>query len=162
MDEVRDLYQAVVLRHGRNPTHQHRLDPHDAAARGENPMCGDRVEVRLRLDAAGAVAEAAFEARGCAISIASADLMAEAAAGRTPAELRALARDFDAMARTGDAPEAMGDLRALSGVHDYPSRIRCATLPWTALVQALDAAAPAEAAPVGAEAARHPEEAPHG
>ena len=153
MDDVRDLYQAVVLRHGRNPVHQRRLDPFDAAARGENPMCGDRVEVRIRLDEAGTIAEAAFEARGCAISVASADLMAEAAAGRSPADLRELAHVFGDMARTGDCPDCLGDLRALSGVHDYPSRIRCATLPWTALVQALDeAAAPA----------RRTEEAPHG
>ena len=152
---VTDLYQAVVLRHGRNPVHQRRLDPFDAAARGENPMCGDRVEVRLRLDAGGTVAEAAFEARGCAISVASADLMAEAAPGRTPAALRDLARDFEAMTRTGACPDCLGDLRALSGVHDYPSRRRCATLPWTALVQALDEAAPAEPA-------RHTEETRHG
>lgn len=160
MDDLRDLYQAVVLRHGRNPSHQHRLDPFDAAARGENPMCGDRVEVRLRFDAAGAIEEAAFEARGCAISIASADLMAEAATGQTPAELRALARAFDDMARTGDCPDCLGDLRALSGVHDYPSRIRCAILPWTALVQALDEA-PAIVAP-SPEPARHTEDAHHG
>ena len=163
MDDVRDLYQAVVLRHGRNPVHQRRLDPFDAAARGENPMCGDRVEVRIRFDEAGTVAEAAFEARGCAISVASADLMAEAVPGHTSAELRALAHDFDAMVRTGDCPDCLGDLRALSGVHDYPSRIRCATLPWTALVQALDQA-PAPAAPDAPEpaAARHTEEAHHG
>ena len=152
--DVTDLYQAVVLRHGRDPVHQRRLDPFDAAARGENPMCGDRVEVRLRLDGAGAVAEAAFEARGCAISVASADLMAEAAPGRTPAALRDLARDFEAMTRTGACPDCLGDLRALSGVHDYPSRRRCATLPWTALVQALDEAAPGSA--------RTTEEAAHG
>ena len=160
MDDVRDLYQAIVLRHGRNPAHQRRLDPFDAAARGENPMCGDRVEVRLRLDGEGRVAEAAFEARGCAISVASADLMAGAAAGRTPADLRELAHAFDAMARTGDCPDCLGDLRALSGVHDYPSRIRCATLPWTALVQALDEAAPAAAALPGP--VRHIREARHG
>lgn len=154
MDDVRDLYQAVVLRHGRAPTHQRRLDPHDASARGENPMCGDRVEVRLRFDDAGGVAEAAFEARGCAISVASADLMAEAAAGRTPDELRALAQAFDAMARTGEGPDSLGELRALSGVADYPSRIRCATLPWTALVQALDTAL-AGAAPGRTEEASH-------
>ena len=160
MDDARDLYQAVVLRHGRNPMHQRRLDPFNAAARGENPMCGDRVEVRVRLDGEGAVTEAAFEARGCAISVASADLMAEAAAGRTPTELRDLARAFGDMVRTGDCPDCLGDLRALSGVHNYPSRIRCATLPWTALVQALDEAAPAAAAPP--DPLRHIEEARHG
>ncbi len=137
-DDVRDLYQDVVLRHGRNPEHKRRLDPYDASARGDNPMCGDRVEVRLRYDAEGRVAEAAFEGRGCAISVASADMMAGAAAGRTPEELRETALVFDAMLRTGDCPECLGALRALSGVHEYPSRVRCATLPWDALLAALD------------------------
>lgn len=168
-EDVRDLYQAVVLCHGRNPVHQRRLDPFDAAAKGDNPMCGDRVEVRVRFDGEGAVAEAAFEARGCAISVASADLMAEAVPGHTPAELRALAVAFDDMARTGVCPDCLGDLRALSGVHDYPSRIRCATLPWTALVQALDEApraildgAAPDAAKGSQKPARHTEEAHHG
>ena len=137
-DEVRDLYQSVVLRHGRTPSHQRRLEPFDAAARGDNPMCGDRVEVRLRYGRDGEVSEAAFEARGCAISVASADMMAEAVRGCSPGQVREMAQAFDGMARTGECPDCLGALRALSGVHDYPSRIRCAVLPWTALVQALD------------------------
>jgi nitrogen fixation NifU-like protein len=139
-DEVRDLYQQIILEHGRAPKHMHRLDPFDRAAKGDNPMCGDRVEVRVRL-AEGRVAEAGFEARGCAISVASADLMAEAVAGRSPSEIRALSARFRDMVRTGDCPDCGAELEALrplSGVHEYPSRLKCATLPWDALLSALE------------------------
>jgi nitrogen fixation NifU-like protein len=139
-DEVSDLYQAVILDRGRAPRHMRRLDVFDAAAKGDNPMCGDRVEVRVRCDD-GRIAETGFEARGCAISIASADLMAEAVAGRSPDEVRALSTQFRAMVRTGECPdcgEAMQALRSLSGVHEYPSRVKCATLPWDALLAALE------------------------
>ena len=138
--ELRDLYQEVILQHSRHPAHQLRLDPFDAAAKGDNPMCGDRVEVRIRMDG-DRLAEAGFEARGCAISVASADLMAEAVAGKTPAEVRTLADDFRAMVRSGDCAHCapgMQALRPLAGVHDYPSRLKCATLPWDALLAALE------------------------
>ncbi len=139
-DEVRDLYQQVILEHGRSPRHMRRLEPFDRAAKGDNPMCGDRVEVRVRL-ADGCVAEAGFEARGCAISVASADLMAEAVTGQTPDAIRALSTQFRTMVRTGDCPDCgaqMRALRPLSGVHEYPSRVKCATLPWDALLSALE------------------------
>ena len=139
-DALRDLYQEVILEHGRRPRHMRRLEPADAVAQGDNPMCGDRVEVRLRYGAGGTVAEAAFEARGCAISVASADLMAETVTGQGPEDIRALAARFDAMVRTGACPDCtdrLGTLRPLAGVHDYPSRIKCATLPWNALLSAL-------------------------
>ena len=67
--DLRDLYQGVILQHSRDPVHQTRLDPFDGAAKGDNPMCGDRVEVRVRM-AGGRIDEAGFEARGCAISVA--------------------------------------------------------------------------------------------
>ena len=140
-DDLRDLYQEVILDHGRRPRHGTRLAAFDATAKGDNPMCGDRVQVFVRRDADGRVAEAGFEARGCAISVASADLMAEVVAGRTKDEVRALAKEFGNMARTGQAPEgdaAMERLRPLAGVHEYPSRVKCATLPWHALLAALD------------------------
>ena len=139
-DEVRDLYQTVILQHGRAPKHMRRLDPFDRVAKGDNPMCGDRVEVRVRL-ADGRIAETGFEARGCAISIASADLMAEAVAGQTPTAIRSLSTRFRDMVRTGTCPDCAPDLEALrplSGVHEYPSRVKCATLPWDALLSALE------------------------
>ena len=137
-DELRDLYQSTILERGRHPRHGSRLAAFDAMAEGDNPMCGDRCRVFIRRDGE-TVAEIGFEARGCAISIASADLMAEAAANGTAAELRVLAEKFEALARTGDSDDpAMDALKPLSGVHEYPSRVKCATLPWRALLAAID------------------------
>ncbi len=109
-------------------------------------MCGDRVQVWVKLDA-DAVTNVGFEARGCAISIASADLMAETVKGRAKADTRALFQAFREMARTGSCPscdaalsEPIERLAPLAGVHEYPSRVKCATLPWHALIAALDGA----------------------
>jgi nitrogen fixation NifU-like protein len=144
-DDVRDLYQEVILDHGRKPRHGHRLAAYDVTAKGDNPMCGDRVEVFVKLDADGKIAETGFEARGCAISVASADLMAETVQGRDKADTRALFETFRELVRTGKCPEhdaafdeSLERLEPLAGVHEYPSRVKCATLPWHALVSALD------------------------
>lgn len=140
-DDLRDLYQEVILDHGRRPRHGSRLAAFDATAKGDNPMCGDRVQVFVRRDDAGRIAQAGFEARGCAISIASADLMAEVVAGLSDEQARALAARFRNLARTGDVAgddAAIERLRPLAGVHEFPSRVKCATLPWHALLAALD------------------------
>lgn len=144
-DDLRDLYQEVILDHGRRPRHAHRPAEFDATAKGDNPMCGDRVQVFVKLAADGAIAEAGFEGRGCAISIASADLMAETVHGRSQAEVRALFEALRQMATTGECPDCGGDLeealerlQPLAGVHEYPSRVKCATLPWHALIAALE------------------------
>ncbi len=144
-DDLRDLYQDVILQHGRKPVHMRRLKTFDATAKGDNPMCGDRVQVWVAYDPDGAIAETGFEARGCAISIASADLMVETVAGLRADAVRELFTGFERMARSGECPDcapalepAMERLKPLSGVHEYPSRVKCATLPWHALVAALD------------------------
>ena len=140
-DALRDLYQDIILEHGRNPRHRRRLEVFDAEAVGDNPFCGDRVAVRLRRDAEGRVVEAGFEARGCAIAVASADLMAGLVEHRGDAEIRLAGAAFERMLETGDAdsaPALIEPLRPLVGVHEYRSRIRCATLPWSALMAALD------------------------
>ena len=136
-DDLRTLYQQAVLDRARHPLHQRRLEPFDGAARGDNPMCGDRVEVRIRMGD-DRLTEAGFEARGCQISVASADMMAEAVVGLSPATIRSLAVDFRAMIVDGHAPgSAMDALRPLAGVHEHKSRHKCATLPWDALLAAL-------------------------
>jgi nitrogen fixation NifU-like protein len=144
LDELRDLYQDVILDHGRSPRHGQRLEAFDATAKGDNPMCGDRVQVWLKYEG-DRVARVGFEARGCAISVASADLMAETVTGRGTADTRALFDAFRGMARSGACPdcgpglaEPLERLAPLSGVHEYPSRVKCATLPWHALIAALD------------------------
>ena len=102
-DELRDLYQEVILDHGRRPRHGKRLAAFDASAQGDNPMCGDRIEVFVR-KAGDGIGEIGFEARGCAISIASADLMADVVTGKCAADARALFAEFREMARTGRMP----------------------------------------------------------
>jgi nitrogen fixation NifU-like protein len=139
-DDVRDLYSAEIRTHGRAPSHGQRPAVFDASARGDNPMCGDRVQVFVRRDG-GWVAEAGFEARGCEITIASADLMCEAVRGQPVGHIRALSDQVAAMARTGHCgacDEALRRLQPLSAVHEYPSRVKCVTLPWHALLAALD------------------------
>ena len=137
-DDLKDLYSAEIRAHGRSPSHGKRPAAFDASAKGDNPMCGDRVQVFVRRDG-DAVAEAGFEARGC--EIASADLMCEAVQGQPAHHIRAMAEQVADMARTGlcDACEdALQRLRPLSAVHEFPSRVKCVTLPWHALVAALD------------------------
>ena len=142
-DDVRDLYQEVILRHARHPVHHIMLEPFDAEAAGENPMCGDRCTVRIRFGTNGDLAKVAFQGRGCAISMASADLMAEAVQGYHMDGVRELSAAFTKLVKTGasdDNNAAIEALRPLSGVADYPSRVKCATLPWAALIAALDGA----------------------
>ena len=145
-DDLRDLYQEVILDHGRKPRYAQPLAAFDATAKGDNPMCGDRVQVWVKLDA-DKIERVGFEARGCAISVASADLMAETVQGRGKSDTKALFEAFRTMARTGACPdcaaglaEPLERLAPLSGVHEYPSRVKCATLPWHALIAALDGA----------------------
>lgn len=137
-DALLDLYQQVILDHGKAPRNFRRLDAPGATARGDNPMCGDRVELFLDLDGER-IAEATFMGRGCAISIASASMLTEAVAGLDRGAARDLAGRFREMARSGEVPQAPGfdRLAALSGVHDFPSRVKCATLPWVTLEAAL-------------------------
>jgi nitrogen fixation NifU-like protein len=139
--DVGDLYQDIILTHSRAPTHMRRLETFDAAAKGDNPMCGDRCEVRIAFGENGSLDQVAFEARGCAISLASADLMAAAMQNRQPQEARRLAAEFTKLVRHGQTEStdpAINTLRPLSGVAEYPSRVKCATLPWAALIAALD------------------------
>ncbi len=144
LDDLRDLYQDVILDHSRRPRHAQRLEAFDATAKGDNPMCGDRVQVWVKYDG-DTVGRVGFEARGCAISVASADLMAETVQGRGKADTKALFEAFRTLARTGACPdcsenlaEPLERLAPLAGVHEYPSRVKCATLPWHALIAALD------------------------
>ena len=136
---LRDLYNATVQDRARRPRHMRRLEVFDATAKGDNPMCGDRVQVWVKSDAGGTISNVGFEARGCEISVASADLMVEAVTGRSSGEVLRLSDGFAEMARTGraDACPECESLRPLASVHEYPSRVKCATLPWHALLAAL-------------------------
>jgi len=139
MHEPRELYEQVILDHNRNPRNfQHLPKPANHQAYGDNPICGDEFRVSLQVTD-GHITDIGFSGVGCAISVASTSLMTEAVLGRSVGEARAL---FDNMRQmlTG-APvdiNQLGKLRILSGVRDYPMRVKCATLAWHILAAALD------------------------
>lgn len=144
--ELNDLYRDVILDHNRRPRNFGPLEAADASAEGVNPLCGDRLTLRLRLSD-DTIRDIRFEGQGCAISTASASLMTEAVKGKSRDEALAL---FDRVHRllTDDAADAedLGKLAALSGVREYPARVKCASLCWHTLASALEA--PPAGAPV--------------
>lgn len=138
--DLRDLYRDVIVDHNRSPRNFRRLDTADRRAQGFNPLCGDKLEVYLRMDD-DRIEDISFEGSGCAISVASASLMTEQLKGRTETQARELFEDVHALLTRGadDAALAeLGKLAALGGVRDYPSRVKCASLCWHAVTAALD------------------------
>ena len=138
MNELRDLYQSVILDHYKTPRNYGSLDGATGSADGVNPLCGDHVTVHVRVDG-DTVAGVGFEGNGCAISKASASLMTEIVAGRSVAETETIFSRFHDLV-TGEAevdPEELGKLEVLSGVREFPARVKCATLAWHALRAAI-------------------------
>ena len=140
MSELRDLYQEIILDHGKSPRNFRKVEASPNQAKGYNPLCGDSVQVFLTIDKAGLIADAAFQGRGCAISIASASLMTEAIKGKTVPQAQALFDEFRHLVTEADDHghnhDDLGPLVALGGVRQYPSRVKCATLAWHTMVSA--------------------------
>ncbi|GAC1329110.1 MAG: SUF system NifU family Fe-S cluster assembly protein [Steroidobacteraceae bacterium] len=136
--ELNDLYRDVILDHNRRPRNFGGLEAADASVEGFNPMCGDRLTVRLRLED-DKISDIRFEGEGCAISTASASMMTEAVKGRTREEaLRLFNRVHELLTDDAAPPaEELGKLAALSGVRAYPARVKCASLCWHTLAAAL-------------------------
>jgi nitrogen fixation NifU-like protein len=136
--EIDELYRDVILDHNRRPRNFGGLEPADASVEGFNPMCGDRLTVRLRL-ADDTISDIRFEGQGCAISTASASLMTEAVKGKTRSEALQLFARVHQLLTEGAAPvvHELGKLAALSGVREYPARVKCASLCWHTLASAL-------------------------
>ena len=149
--ELNDLYRDVILDHNRQPRNFGVLESADASAEGFNPLCGDRLTLRLKM-ADDRIADIRFEGQGCAISTASASLMTEAVKGKTRAQALAL---FDRIHRllTDDAApsDELGKLAALSGVREFPVRVKCASLCWHTLASALQATDPRDLPAVSTE-----------
>jgi nitrogen fixation NifU-like protein len=143
-DRIRDLYQDVILDHSRRPRNRRAMDGPSHAARSENPSCGDEVSVCLQIDDRGVIGDIAFRGQSCAIATASASLMTEVLAGKTPAQARTLFDRFRAIAAGGaaSAPGGMetetGRLNMLSALRHFPAREKCAALPWQTMLAALD------------------------
>ena len=141
-DAFAALYRDTVLDHGRAPRHAGQLPAPASSAHASNPLCGDRVEVDVRLDARGAVAELRHRTQGCLICTASASLMAGDVVGRDDAGVAARLAALRLGLASGDG-DGLGELAALTGVSAHPSRHRCALLPWEALQAAMASQAPA-------------------
>lgn len=143
---LEELYREVILDHYRNPRNRGHLDSPDATAEGVNPMCGDELNLELSFSD-GVVSDIAVSGQGCSISQASASMMTEAIKGKTREEIDDLVAEFRAMmsiedseasAIDPDRPGAtLGDIEALQGVRKYPVRIKCASLGWNTLLEAL-------------------------
>jgi nitrogen fixation NifU-like protein len=137
MTDPRALYHATIVDHDRHPRHEGALPNATHTATVDNPLCGDIVTIRLVI-ADGVIAEAAFEARGCALSRAAASMVATRAIGATPEAVRELAGTFDRFVR-GDAPAGeLGELAAFEGVRAFKSRRSCAQLAFRAALYALE------------------------
>lgn len=141
-DDLRDLYQQVILDHSRNPRNHGELEGGGCAhAHGDNPACGDEVDLWVRLSREGRIEDIKFSGQGCAISQASASMMTVKVKGATKEKATALIEDFRRVV-TGEGAvqdeDALGELQLLEGVQKFPQRVKCAMLAWRALEQALE------------------------
>jgi nitrogen fixation protein NifU and related proteins len=132
------LYREVILDHHRHPRNFGPLPGADAMVEGFNPLCGDRVEIALKLSD-GKLFECKFKGEGCSICMASASMMTEEVSGKTLSEATAQVDNFRALMKGEECPLGVeGDLESLVGVRNFPVRIKCALLPWTTLAQSLE------------------------
>ena len=137
LDELKDLYQEMILDHNRNPRNFGVLEGANRSARGSNPLCGDHYTIYARIDGE-VLRDISFLGSGCAISKASASILTGCLKGMTKAEVRMLFDKVQAMLVGGRMDGDLGKLAALAGVHQFPARVKCAMLPWHALLAALE------------------------
>ena len=141
MPELRELYQQIILDHNRAPRNFRDVEGANRMAQGHNPLCGDKLNVGLRVDADDVIKDVGFQGSGCAISKASASLMTEAIKGKTTQQAEELFGEFHRMV-TGneDAPnlDTLGKLAAFSGVKQFPARVKCASLSWHTMRAAIE------------------------
>jgi nitrogen fixation NifU-like protein len=146
MNDLRDLYQEVILDHGKSPRNFGHPEDANRSAHGHNAMCGDTIDVFLTVDGDGTIRDAAFEGQGCAISVASASMMTEMLKGRTQADahhlfetMHALCTGHEDEADLGGLDEDTADrMQILAGVRQYPMRVKCATLAWHTMDKAMN------------------------
>ncbi len=132
-DEMRNLYQEVIFDHNRNPRNFHVMKNANRVVDGYNPLCGDRLTLYLSIDDDDMIKDASFQGEGCAISTASVSLMTEMIKGKTIEQAEQLFEQFHSITTSHDDEiklEELGKLAVLAGVREYPSRVKCATLPW--------------------------------
>ena len=142
---LKELYQEIILDHGKNPRNLRKTENFNKDAKGHNPLCGDKVHVYLKLDEDKKVQDISFEGQGCAISMASASIMTDLVKGKEEQEVKEIVKDFLEMIKENPELESKNldedektKLMSLSGVKQYPMRVKCATLSWHTLVSAFD------------------------
>ena len=142
---IKELYQEIILEHGKNPRNLRKTENFNKDAKGNNPLCGDNVHIFLKLDEDKKVQDVSFEGSGCAISMASASIMTDLMKGKEEVEVKEIVNDFLGMIK--ENPELKSKnlvedektkLMCLSGVKQYPMRVKCATLSWHTLISAID------------------------
>ncbi len=143
--ELKELYQEIILDHGKNPRNLRKTENFNKDAKGHNPLCGDKVHIYLKLDENKKVHDISFEGQGCAISMASASIMTDLVKGKEENEVKEIIADFLQMIKEKDQlnNKILGEnektkLMCLSGVKKYPMRVKCATLSWHTLISAID------------------------
>ena len=142
---LKELYQEIILDHGKNPRNLRRTENFNKDAKGHNPLCGDKVHVYLKLNENKKVEDISFEGQGCAISMASASIMTDLVKGKEEFEVKEIVNDFLDMIKEKDQlnsnilnEDDKTKLMCLSGVKKYPMRVKCATLSWHTLTTAID------------------------
>ena len=142
---LKELYQEIILDHGKNPRNLGKTENFNKDAKGHNPLCGDKVHVYLKLDEDKKVQDISFEGQGCAISMASASIMTDLVKGKEEQEVKEIVKDFLEMIKEKDQlnnkileENEKTKLMCLSGVKKYPMRVKCATLSWHTLTSAID------------------------
>jgi len=142
---IKELYQEIILEHGKNPRNLRKTDNFNKDAKGNNPLCGDNVHIYLKLDDKKKVEDVSFEGSGCAISMASASIMTDLIKGKEEPEVKEIVNDFLGMIRKNPELKSKNlkddektKLMCLSGVKQYPMRVKCATLSWHTLISAID------------------------
>ena len=142
---LKELYQEIILEHGKNPRNIGKIENFNKDAKGHNPLCGDSVHLYLKLDNKNKVEDVSFEGSGCAISMASASIMTDLLKGKEENEVREIINDFLGMIKINPNLKSKNlnddektKLMCLSGVKQYPMRVKCATLSWHTLISAID------------------------
>ena len=142
---LKELYQEIILEHGKNPRNLRKTENFNKDAKGHNPLCGDKVHIYLKLNENKKLEDISFEGQGCAISMASASIMTDLIKGKEEIEVKEIVKDFLSMIKeksTLDSKNLKEDektkLMCLSGVKQYPMRVKCATLSWHTLTSAID------------------------
>ena len=142
---LKELYQEIILDHGKNPRNLRRTENFNKDAKGHNPLCGDKVHVYLKLNENKKVEDVSFEGQGCAISMASASIMTDLIKGKEENDVKEIVEDFLDMIKEKDQlnsnilnEDDKTKLMCLSGVKQYPMRVKCATLSWHTLTSAID------------------------